>query len=299
MGVSPDEYLEMLQTEISLVNNDDEYDNVDDDDDEEEGGNKKKEQQQQQQQDREDALAHNDNDDHVTEYIGLDDQVSCNDLSFGEDEDEDHDNGDANVSPAGPDVDDDDDDIDDKENEYVDVDASIKDAMKKLTIEHSNDNDEFITPADEEKLHRQYQRIEMNHKKLRTEQKYLRAQLDQMTQLCMHLMGELENMAKHFAAEREERQAEYQSERQSHDAQMADILYLKPTMVEEYEIERVERQKLFLKDQQQRTATITPVAPSAAASFLRDEDNISISDKSSLHQHFPSTKPSDETLIHA
>ena len=66
---------------------------------------------------------------------------------------------------------------------------------------------------------------------MRTEQKYLRLQLDQMTQLCMNVMGELENGAKHFAAEREEREAEYQSERQSHDAQMANILYLKRTRV--------------------------------------------------------------------
>ena len=117
---------------------------------------------------------------------------------------------------------------------------------------------------------------------MRTEQKYLRLQLDQMTQLCMNVMGELENGAKHFAAEREEREAEYQSERQSHDAQMADILYLKRTMVEEYEIERVERQKLFLKDQQQRKATIAPLAPSAAASFLSEKDNSIISEKSSL-----------------
>ena len=68
---------------------------------------------------------------------------------------------------------------------------------------------------------------------------------------------------------------------------MADILYLKRTMVEEYEIERVERQKLFLKDQQQRKATIAPLAPSAAASFLSEKDNSIISEKSSLCAHFP------------
>ena len=103
-------------------------------------------------------------------------------MSYGDDDEEDHNNDDdADVSPAVPDVNDDDDDIDNKESEDVYVDASIKDAMKKLAIEHSIDNDEIITPADEEKLNRKYQRIKMNHKKLRTEQKYLRLQLDQMT----------------------------------------------------------------------------------------------------------------------
>ena len=58
-------------------------------------------------------------------------------------------------------------------------------------------------------------------------------------------------------------------------------------MVEEYEIERVERQKLFLQDQQQRKATIAPLAPSAAASFLSEKDNSIISEKSSLCAHFP------------
>ena len=111
----------------------------------------------------------------------------------------------------------------------------------------------------------------------------------------MNVMGELENMAKHFAAEHKERETEYQSERQSHNAQVADILYLKRTMVEEYEIERVERQKVFLRDQQQRTATVAPVAPSVAVSFLQEQDDSKISEKSFLFQHFPLTKPSDET----
>ena len=122
MGVSPDEYLEMLQTEILLVNNDDdEYDDVnedDDDDDDEDEDEKEKEEnntkeaalcddksskfmtsidddttiqkkqrQQKNEEEEGDDEAHNNNDDNVSEYINLDDQISCNDMSYADDDD--------------------------------------------------------------------------------------------------------------------------------------------------------------------------------------------------------------------
>ena len=119
-----------------------------------------------------------------------------------------------------------------------------------------------------------------------------------MTHLCMTVTvtGYFENAVKEFDAEREEREAEYQSERQSHNAQMADILYLKRTMIEEYEAERAERDKTFRQEQQQRkirvpspeVADVTPVVPvarSTTASFLRETDNSIISERSSLCEH--------------
>ena len=55
----------------------------------------------------------------------------------------------------------------------------------------------------------------------------------------------LEKSVTDFDAEHKEIEAEYQYKQQSHDAQMADILYLKRTMIEEYETEREKRNKIF------------------------------------------------------
>ena len=101
-----------------------------------------------------------------------------------------------------------------KENEDGDVEASIKDEMKKLTVDDGNGNNKSFkdikennrtkngvipkTLLDVDKQQRQYHQIKMNHKKPYTEQKHLQFELDQMTELCMRTQELCMNLMDQF-----------------------------------------------------------------------------------------------------